>query len=80
MTVNTQSEMDKLEAWHHQRRKDDLAIHALLGEVCGATGIHSSILLEDDTFRQSLVGFVIKQEVSFHDAKEKLIEYASNNF
>ena len=80
MTAHTQSEMDKLEAWHDQRRKDDLAINSLLGEVCGATGIDSNILLEDDTFRQSLVGFVVKREVSFGDAKQRLIEYANSNF
>jgi len=74
------TEMEKLDAWLDKGRKEDLAINALLGEVCGATSIHSSILLEDDTFRQSLVGFVVKQEVSFHDAKQKLIEYANNNY
>jgi hypothetical protein len=74
------TEMEKLDAWLDKGRKEDLAIHALLGEVCGATGIHSSILLEDDTFRQSLVGFVVKQEVPFHDAKQKLIEYANDNY
>ena len=74
------TEMEKLDAWLDKGRKEDLAINALLGEVCGATGIHSSILLEDDTFRQSLVGFVVKQEVSFHDAKQKLIEYTNDNY
>jgi hypothetical protein len=74
------TEMEKLDAWLDKGRKEDLAINALLGEVCGATGIHSSILLEDDTFRQSLVGFVVKQEVSFHDAKQKLTDYANSNF
>ena len=74
------TEMQKLDAWLDKGRKEDLAINSLIGEVCGATGIDSSILLEDDTFRQSLVGFVVKQEVSFHDAKQKLIEYANDNY